>query len=320
MSRPTFVRAGAAVIAVAAATSLAACGGGGGGGGGSQSASDTLTIGLNADAAPGGYDPLLYSQGQFQFFSAMYDALFVTEPDGEVEPSLVTEFENNADNTQTTLTLQDGVTFTDGSTLDSTLVKANLDRRSDTDLELVNGTLGAGGAQRDHRRRRARPADRRHHLGQAAGDAGRTPSPTPPASSSAPTASRTPTRWRRPRTAPAPYTLNEGETTRASTYTLDKNDEAWNADEWSYDTIVFKVITDRQALANAVVSGQADVGRCARPDHGRAGRVQAERRQVRWHDRRLPGHSTRPVPTNPAFAEQGRRGSRSATPSTARRS
>ena len=54
MSRPTFVRAGAAVIAVAAATSLAACGGGGGGGG-SQSASDTLTIGLNSDPAPGGY-------------------------------------------------------------------------------------------------------------------------------------------------------------------------------------------------------------------------------------------------------------------------
>jgi peptide/nickel transport system substrate-binding protein len=55
------------------------------------------------------------------------------------------------------------------------------------------------------------------------------------------------------------YTLNEGDTTRGSKYTLDKNDEAWNADEWSYDTIVFNVITDAQALANAVVSGQADV-------------------------------------------------------------
>src|SRR3954452_24197116 len=80
MSRPTVVRAGAAVIAVAAATSLAACGGGGGGG--SQSASDTLTIGLNADAAPGGYDPQLYSAGQYQFFSSMYDALFVTDTKG----------------------------------------------------------------------------------------------------------------------------------------------------------------------------------------------------------------------------------------------
>src|SRR5829696_581720 len=146
MSRPTFVRAGAAVIAVATATSLAACGGGGGGGG-SQSASDTLTIGLNADAAPGGYDPQLYSAGQFQFFSSMYDALFVTNTEGEVVPSLVEKFENNADNTQLTLTLKEGVTFTDGSTLDSTLVKGNLDRRNeDNDELLIKGTFGAGGA------------------------------------------------------------------------------------------------------------------------------------------------------------------------------
>ena len=139
MSRPTFVRAGAAVIAVAAATSLAACGGGGGGGGSSQSASDTLTIGLNADAAPGGYDPLLYSPGQFQFFSSMYDALFVTEHRRRGRrPAWSSEFENNADNTQTTLTLKDGVTFTDGSTLDSTLVKANLDRRNEDNDELAD--------------------------------------------------------------------------------------------------------------------------------------------------------------------------------------
>src|SRR5687767_8119049 len=116
MSRPTFVRAGAAVIAVASATTLAACSGGGGGSGGasSQSAEDTVTVALDADGAPGGYDPLLYSQGQFTFMSALYDSLFVTQPDGSIEPSLVTEFENNADNTQTTLTLREGVTFTDG--------------------------------------------------------------------------------------------------------------------------------------------------------------------------------------------------------------
>ena len=45
-------------------------------------------IALNADAAPTGYDPLLYSQGQFQFFSALYDALFVTDAGrrGRAEP------------------------------------------------------------------------------------------------------------------------------------------------------------------------------------------------------------------------------------------
>src|SRR5215217_700228 len=139
-------RPGVVVTAAVAVVSLAACGGGNGGGGSSASASDTVTVALNADASPSGYDPLLYSQGQFQFFAAMYDALFVTNTDGQVQPSLVTDFSTSPDKLQLTLTLQDGITFADGSELDSTLVKANLDARSDTDL-LINGTLGAGGSQ-----------------------------------------------------------------------------------------------------------------------------------------------------------------------------
>ena len=259
MSRPTFVRAGAAVIAVAAATSLAACGGGGGGGG-SQSASDTLTIGLNADAAPGGYDPQLYSAGQFQFFSSMYDALFVTNTEGEVVPSLVEKAENNADNTQLTLTLKDGV---------------DLHRRLDARLDAGQGqprppqrgqrraadqgNSRSGGLERDHRRRRARPqtvvitwakpqARGQNALADEAGaivGADAVADPT--------TLEKTPD-------GSGPYTLNEGKTTRASSYTVDKNDKSWNADAFPYETVVYKVITDRQALANAVVSGQVDVG------------------------------------------------------------
>jgi peptide/nickel transport system substrate-binding protein len=259
MSRPTFVRAGAAVIAVAAATSLAACGGGGGGGGSSQSASDTLTIGLNSDAAPGGYDPQLYSAGQWQFFSSMYDALFVTNEKGEVVPSLVDSFENNADNTETTLTLIDGVTFTDGSTLDAELVKANLDRRDeDNDELLIKGTLGKGGA--NEIKDVAAPDDKTVVItwatpqargenalaDQAGAIVGADAAADPDSLETAPDGS-------------GPYTLNEGATTRASSYTMDKNDKAWNADAFTYETIVYKVITDRQALANAVVSGQVDV-------------------------------------------------------------
>jgi peptide/nickel transport system substrate-binding protein len=257
MSRPTIVRAGAAVIAVATATTLAACGGGSGGGGSSSSASDTVTVALNADASPSGYDPLLYSQGQFQFFAAMYDALFVTDTDGAVQPSLVTDFTNSPDNLQLTLTLKDGVTFADGSTLDSTLVKANLDARSDTDL-LINGTLGAGGSQEitDVAAPDAKTVVITWKAPQAQGQnaladtngvmvgadavANRDSLATTPDGSGA-------------------YALNEGKTTKGSTYTLDKNADAWSAGDWSYDHIVFKVITDPQALANAVVSGQADV-------------------------------------------------------------
>jgi len=260
MSRPTIVRAGAAVIAVAGAATLAACSGGGGGGGGggsSQSAENTVTIALNSDAAPSGYDPALYSTSQFQFFAALYDSLFVTQPDGTIEPSLVTEFENNEDDTQTTLTLRDDVTFADGSTLDAELVKANLDRRADITLEAY-GAIAPGQASEisdvtaqdegtvviTWAKPQARPqntlVDTAGVIVGADGVADPDSLETTPDGSGA-------------------YTVNEGETTQASSYTLDKNDEAWNADEWTYDTIVFTVITDPQALANAVVSGQADV-------------------------------------------------------------
>jgi peptide/nickel transport system substrate-binding protein len=249
-------RPGVAVTAAVAVVSLAACGGGASGGG-SASASDTVTVALDADAAPNGYDPLLYSQGQFQFFSSLYDALFVTDADGKVQPSLVSDFETSPDKLQLTLTLKDGVTFADGSALDSTLVKANLDARADTDL-LINGTLGAGGSQeitdvaapdpktvvitwaKPQAQGETALADTNGIMVGADGVADRSSLEAEPDGS-------------------GPYTLDTGKTTKGSTYTLDKTTDQWNADNWSYDHVVFKVITDPQALANAVVSGQADV-------------------------------------------------------------
>jgi peptide/nickel transport system substrate-binding protein len=255
-------RLGATFFAAAAAFSLAACGGGtaaGGGGGGGDAADDSeLTIALISDEAPNGYDPLLYSQGQFQFFSAMYDALFVTSAEGTPEPSLVTEHTNSEDNLTTTLTLREGVTFADGSTLDSALVKANLDRRTDADLEAY-GQIAPGGASEITDIATPDPqtvvitwagpqADPATIFADTAGIiVGADAVADPGTLETAPAGS-------------GPYTLDEGATTRASTYTLTKNDEAWNADAYAFDTVVYNVITDPQALANAVVSGQADIG------------------------------------------------------------
>jgi peptide/nickel transport system substrate-binding protein len=250
------IRTGGAAVAALAAASLAACGGASGGSS-SASASDTVTVALNADAAPNGYDPLLYSQGQYQFFGALYDALFVTDKDGKAQPDLVTDFSNNADNTQTTLHLRTDVTFSDGKKLDSGVVKSNLDRRSDTDLAAY-GQIAPGGASEI-------------------------------TDVSAPDAQTVVLTWKQPQATPennltdtagiivgpdgvanpdsltttpdgsGPYTLNDGKTTKGSTYTLDKNADSPSADDWSYDHLVVKVITDPQALANALVSGQADV-------------------------------------------------------------
>lgn len=252
-----FKASSTAVIALAGAASLAACGGGTGGGASSQSASDAVTIALNADAAPNGYDALLYSQGQYQFFGTIYDALFATDKDGKAQPDLVEKFSNSPDNLTTTLTLKDGVTFTDGKALDSTVVKTNLDRRSDKKLAAY-GTVAPGGASEitdvaapdpktvviTWKKPQAAPEK---NLADTAGIiVGPDGIANPDSLASKPDGS-------------GPYTLNDGKTTKGSTYTLDKNTKSANAGDWSYDHLVVKVITDPQALANALVSGQADV-------------------------------------------------------------
>jgi peptide/nickel transport system substrate-binding protein len=300
-------RAGAVLAATAAVTSLAACGGGGdsgGSGASSQTPSDTLTVALDADAAPSGYDPLLYSQGQFTFFSAMYDSLFVTQPDGAVEGSLVEEFSNNEENTETTLTLKDGVSFADGSELDAELVKANLDRRSDPELEaygaLAEGQaaaiteVAAPDAQTVVITWAAPQATPQNNLVDTAGViVGADAVADPDSLESTPDGS-------------GAYALAESGTTRGSSYSLEKNDEAWNADAWTYDTIVFNVITDPQALANAVISGQADVAGILEPETIELVESQQSTTSVGGTIVGFPV-TDKTGKTNPAFAEESAR-------------
>ncbi|MFC7571646.1 ABC transporter substrate-binding protein [Klenkia terrae] len=244
-------------FAAVAAFGLTACGGGSGGGSSSQSAEGTLTVAFDADAAPTGYDPLLYSQGQFTFFSSMYDALWETDTDGVSQPSLATGYTNSADNLQTTITLRDDVTFTDGSSLDADLVKANLERRTDADLTAY-GAFAAGGA--------SEITDVAVTDPQTVVVTWAAPQATPEntlvdtqGTIVGPDGVADPDTLETTPDGSGPYTLDADASTRASSYTVTKNADNWDADSWSYDTIVFTVITDAQALANAVVSGQADV-------------------------------------------------------------
>jgi peptide/nickel transport system substrate-binding protein len=136
-------------------------------------------------------------------------------------------------------------------------VKANLDRRSDPDLEAY-GSLGAGQASEITDVTASDPqtvvitwkapqATPENNLADTAGViVGPDGVADPDSLETTPDGS-------------GPYTLNQGKSTRASSYTMDKNADGWNADAWVFDHVVYKVITDPQALANAVISGQADV-------------------------------------------------------------
>jgi peptide/nickel transport system substrate-binding protein len=120
----------------------AACGGGddddsaGGGGGGSPSTADEgtptpggeVTFGLEAETT-GGYclaEAQLAISG-IQVARAIYDTLTAPDEKGEIKPFLAESVEPNDDYTQWTIKLRPNVKFHDGTALDATVVKNNLD-------------------------------------------------------------------------------------------------------------------------------------------------------------------------------------------------
>lgn len=226
----------------------------------------TLTVALDSDFAPTTYNPTSFALQQFPFHSLLYDTLFATTSDGEIAPSLVTEFSTSEDFRQLTFSLREDAVFADGSPLDAELVKANLDRRLTEDLQSY-GLFEAGqegeisevtvdgpytvtiswafemGLENGHEFL----AD---NVGTVVGPNGAADLAlleTSPEGS-------------------GPYSLDEGATTRGATYVLRKKADHWNADAYAYDTIVLDVITDAQARANAVLSGEADLAIGIRPE------------------------------------------------------
>jgi len=130
-------------VAVAAVLGLAlvaaACGGGSKNGSGTSGGSGdeaagkpvkggSVNYGLEAENGGGWCLP----EGQLaisgiQVARTIYDTLTAPDADGKYEPFLAKSIEPNADYTQWTITLRDGIKFHDGSALDATVVKNNID-------------------------------------------------------------------------------------------------------------------------------------------------------------------------------------------------
>jgi peptide/nickel transport system substrate-binding protein len=131
------------VVALGAGLALvaAACGGGGGGGGakgaqrgvpqdkGKPVLGGSVTYGLEAETLGGFCPPTAQlAAGGIQVFQALYDTLTVPNDKGEYVPYLARSVTPNADFTQWTIVLRDGITFHNGSPLNAEVVKLNLDR------------------------------------------------------------------------------------------------------------------------------------------------------------------------------------------------
>jgi ABC-type transport system substrate-binding protein len=134
LDRRSFLRRGAGLAAAgmlapgAAATLLEACSAGGSPSAGPRPRlGGTLTFAIEAEVA--GFDPRLsaWDSPGLLCAKAIYDTLCVQAADGSIVPNLARSVTPNTDYTEWTISLRPGIRFHDGSPLDASTVKVNLD-------------------------------------------------------------------------------------------------------------------------------------------------------------------------------------------------
>lgn len=240
-----------AVAAVATVLALSGCAAGGAGDSGPSEGSGERggTLTLATIAAPTSFSAQKgESSVKLHFMQAVYDTLLRFNPDGDLEPSLATEWNYSEDNTALTLKLRNDVTFVDGGKLTADAVKQNLLRFRDgtspsasqlrdlkdvtvVDDSTVKLTLGA-----------PNPA-LLTYLTESAGLVESPAAFTSPDIETVPVGS-------------GPYKLNTGETVVGNSYVFEKNANYWRPEDQHYDKLVINVYSDPSALRNALSGGQ----------------------------------------------------------------
>lgn len=143
LTRGELLRRGAGVaVAASVVGPLAACGGGeegggggGGGGGGSPKKGGILQVSFSDSSTKEKLDPALSTLNNDSFYTGqIYEGLTVSNTEWEPQPVLAESWKPNADATEWTFTLRQGVTFHDGSPLTAKDAAYSIGRLLDEDL------------------------------------------------------------------------------------------------------------------------------------------------------------------------------------------
>ena len=242
-----------AAVVAAGALVLSSCGGSSGdtaapsGSTGGTPAAQTLTLG-NAGDIPT-WDPGEMKEGMvIHYAEAVYDPLLRKTADSTIEGNLATDFTYNDDLTELTLTLQEGITFTDGQAFNADAVKANLEARK----------AGAGSASETAKSftsveavdpKTVKITLSQPNPGLLAGLATYTGFMVSPASITGGTAGTAPV-------GTGPYTLDAAATQKGTSYTFTSRPDYWNRSAFPFGTVVIKVIEDFTAMYNALSTDQ----------------------------------------------------------------
>ncbi|MFE2872485.1 ABC transporter substrate-binding protein [Embleya sp. NPDC059259] len=210
----------------------------------------TLTLAAAADATS--LDPAKGAGGNgLAYLQPLYDSLTTVNPDQSVGPGLATAWTyTDPERRNLRMTLREGVTFSDGTPFDATVVKQNLERTAAANgpssfaVAAVASITVAGPTVVELALKTPDPS-LLYNFGlvagmmlspKAFGDANAQPVGT------------------------GPYILDAGHTTRGDRYTYTRNPRRPDRTAYPFDKIVIKAIPDTNARTTALLTGQADAG------------------------------------------------------------
>ncbi len=187
---------------------------------------------------------------QLQFWQPVFDTLMIETPGGDIIANLATDWSYDEDRTALTLTLREGVSFTDGTPFNAQAVQANLEylaagngqnsymARGISEYEIVS----------DHEITLHLSAPDPAMLNNLAVAGGAIASPD---SLGAPGADVTPI-------GSGPYVYDTEQSVPGSQYVFTRNADYWNPEAFAFDTITIAPMSDTVARINAIMAGQVD--------------------------------------------------------------
>ncbi len=240
---------GAISLILGVTMSVAACTGGGPSADAGDETTAPLVLAIGGDKTS--WDPAQLIDGgpTVLTWQPVFDTLLRYEVDGSAGPNAAEEFSFNEDSTVLTLTLREGMTFTDGAPVDAAAAKASLEHYRDS---TGPGAVRLAGTEID-------VVDDLTFTVTSA-----TPNPLLPtylawsAGVLASPASLVADDLATNPVGSGPYTFNAERSTSGTTLVYERNDDYWNAEAFPRDEIVLNVMPEETARLNALQSGQID--------------------------------------------------------------
>jgi len=199
------------------------------------------------------FDPVLATPPTVDYLRPVYDTLVVRRGIDVFVPGLATEWQYSDENKALTLTLRQGVRFTDGTDFDGAAVKANFERGQRT----AGSPWSAFYQLIDHIQ-----VLEKYKLRLSL----KVPNPalveylsTNPGMMVSPKALADPATLAFGPVGTGGWLLDQSQSVRGDRYTYVRNESYWNPDEQPVNTVVIRQMTDSAARVNALRTGQIDV-------------------------------------------------------------